>query len=216
MVTRVPRVRVGLLLIAVLATSTPASFQLGDDSYFLSHVATTSPGTIRNEPWWHVTRNRRQLTFDWNCASTSRVSHRLRARVLRELPAEARNLPGTWGDRAVVVTLRRDRPPVLFIPVSCGGTGNCEWRLFDSKRHTYLGVTWGQFIYVAADNSAWPRVVTYGHESVCSGSLARFEFRRGQYRLIGNYYVVNECVPNGTPLPKQFARARRVCNGYGS
>ena len=106
--------------------------------------------------------------------------------------------------------------PILFIPVNCGTTGNCMWRLYDSKRHTFLGEIWGQFLYVPVKNSAWPRIVTYGHESVCSGSLARFEFRSGQYRLIGNYYAINECIPNGTPLPRQFARARRLCDCYGS
>jgi hypothetical protein len=181
----------------------------------LVHSAKTPASGRHKERWWRASRSRRFVTFDWNCASTKAVSQRLHARVLREIPAEDRTLPSAWGDRAVTIRLRRDRPPVLFVPVTCGGTGNCGWRLYDSKRHTFLGEIWGQFLYVVANKSSWPQVVTYGHESVCSGSLARFEFRRGQYRVIGNYYAINECIPNGTPLPIQFARARRLCDGYG-
>jgi hypothetical protein len=167
------------------------------------------------ELWWRSSRTRQFLTFDWNCASTSAVDKRLHARVLRELPAEDRDLASAWGDRAVVITVRRDKPPVLFVPVACGATGNCGWRLYDSRHHTFLGEIWGQFIYVVAGNSAWPRVVTYGHESACSGSLAQFEFQRGRYRLRGSYYAINECNPGGTAMPRQFARARRLCDGYG-
>ena len=117
MATRMLRVLAGLALIVALATTSLATSKPFNDSCFVRYAGTTTPRAVRNDPWWRAFRSRRFVTFDWNCASTRMVSQRLRTRVLRSLPAEDRSPPGAWGDRAVVVALRRSRPPIRKLAV---------------------------------------------------------------------------------------------------
>src|SRR5437867_7371497 len=73
---------------------------------------------------WRRYLDRRFATFDWNCTSTTWVDPHLRSKVARAIPVEDRGGPVSWGDRAIRVLLRSDRPVVFCIPTTCGATGN--------------------------------------------------------------------------------------------
>jgi len=165
--------------------------------------------------WWRTRLKQRFETFDWNCASTGLVGARLRAIVARAIPAEHRDVPGAWGDRAVIIRLKYGEANALFVPTTCGATGNCGWRLYDSRTHRFLGALDGQFIFVRASDDAWPMLVTYTRMSACDGILARYEFRGGRYRWMKDDYAVSECGLNDTPMPRRLAQARRLCAKHG-
>ncbi len=165
--------------------------------------------------WWRNRLNHRFETFDWNCASTRLVGAQLRAVVARTIPAEDRGVPSTWGDRAVFIKLRRGESGVLFVPTTCGATGNCSWRLYDSATHSFLGELGGQYVFAWSSRDAWPMLVTYTHMSACDGILSRYEFRGARYRWMKDDYAVSECGLNDTPMPKPLARSKRLCANYG-
>jgi hypothetical protein len=106
------------------------------------------PSVAGNRPaWWRTRLNQRFVTFDGNCARTDALNKRLRAIVARAIPADRRGKPGTWGDRAMSIRLRAGEPAVLFVMTTCGATGNCGWRLYDSMTYRYMGELGGQFIF---------------------------------------------------------------------
>src|SRR5262245_12995089 len=165
--------------------------------------------------WWRTRLNHHFETFDWNCSSTSLVGKRLRTIVSGAISSKEKELPGTWGDRAVLFQLKRGEAGALFVPTTCGATGNCGWRLYDSRTKLFLGELAGQFIFAHTSDAAWPMLVSYTHMSACEGVLARYEFRGNQYRWIGDDYAVSECGLVVTPMPRRLARAKRLCAEYG-
>src|SRR5215510_14148871 len=143
--------------------------------------------------WWRTSLNQRFVTFDGNCARTDALNKRLRTIVARAIPAEERGRPWTWGDRAMSIRLGAGEPAVLFVMTTCGATGNCGWRLYDSKTYRYLGEIGGQFVFVPKSSETWPMLVTYSHMSACEGALSRYEYRRGRYRWMRDDYAVSAC-----------------------
>jgi hypothetical protein len=174
------------------------------------------PSVAGNRPaWWRTRLNQRFASFDWNCARAGALDKRLRAIVARAIPADRRDKPGTWGDRAMSIRLRTGETAVLFVPTTCGATGNCGWRLYDSITYRYLGELGGQFIFVPKSRETWPMLVTYTHMSACDGILSRYEYRRGRYRWMKDDYAVSECGLVDTPMPGRLRRAKRLCAKYG-
>ncbi len=173
------------------------------------------PSIAGNRPAWRRTRvNQRFVTFDWNCARAGALDKRLRAIVTRAIPADARDRLGTWGDRAISIRLGAGEAAVLFVPTTCGATGNCGWRLYDSMTYRYLGELGGQFIFVSKSSETWPMLVTYTHMSACDGNLSRYEYRRGRYRWMRDVYAVSPCGLIVTPMPGRLGRAKRLCAEY--
>ena len=174
------------------------------------------PSIAGNRPaWWRTRLNQRFVAFDWNCAPAGALDKRLRAIVARAIPADLRGKPGTWGDRAVSIRFMAGKAAVLFIPTTCGGTGNCDWRLYDSMTHKYMGELGGQFIFVPKSRETWPMLVTYTHMSACDGVLSRYEYRQGRYKWKRGNYAVSECGLVDTPMPRRLRRAKRLCAEYG-
>ena len=165
--------------------------------------------------WWQDRLNHTFVTFDWNCASEDAVNGPLLAKVRRAIPEEDRG--SMWGDRAVSASLSSGQPRVLFIPTVCGATGNCTWRLYDSRTTRHLGELGGQFFYVHGTARGWPMLVTYTHMGACEGILARYEYSRGRYRWMQDDYAVN-CTESlkREPLPGGLGKARRLCDKYGN
>jgi hypothetical protein len=155
------------------------------------------------------------VTFDWNCAREGALDKRLRAIVARAIPADERDRLGTWVDRAMPIRLRAGEAAVLFVPTTCGATGNCGWRLYDSMTYKYLGELGGQFIFVPKSSETWPMLVTYIHMSACDGILSRYEYRQGRYRWMRDDYAVSPCGLIVTPMPGRLGRAKRLCAKYG-
>ncbi|MCI0388211.1 MAG: hypothetical protein MOB07_05520 [Acidobacteria bacterium] len=124
-------------------------------------------------------------------------------------------MPSTWGDRAVLFQLKQGEAGVLFVPTTCGGTGNCRWLVYDSRTQRFMGELAGQFIFAYKSDAAWPMLVIYTHMSACEGVLARYEFRGNQYRWMGDDYAVSACGLNDTPMPRRLAQAKRLCAKYG-
>lgn len=174
------------------------------------------PSIAGNRPaWWRTRVNQRFVTFDWNCARAGALDKRLRAIVARAIPADEKGRLGTWGDRAMSIRLRTGEAAVLFVPTTCGATGNCGWRLYDSMTYRYLGEIGGQFIFVPKNSETWPMLVAYTHMSACDGILSRYEYRRGRYRWMGDDYAVSPCGLVVTPIPGGLRRAKRLCAEYG-
>lgn len=165
--------------------------------------------------WWRTRLNQHFQTFDGNCSSTSLVGASLRSIVSRAISNKEKGLPSTWGDRAVLFQLKRGEPGALFVMTTCGATGNCRWRLYDSRTRLFLGELEGQFIFAYTSDAAWPMLVTYTHMSACEGELARYEFRGNKYRWTRDDYAVSECGLNDTPMPRRLAKAKRLCEKYG-
>src|SRR5262245_11875110 len=175
------------------------------------------PSVAGNRPaWWRTRLNQRFVTFDGNCARTDALNKRLRAIVARAIPADRRGKLGTWADRAMSIRLRAGETAVLFVLTTCGATGNCGWRLYDSMTYRYMGEIGGQFIFVQKSRETWPMLVTYSHMSACEGVLSRYEYRQGRYRWMRDDYAVSECGHvDDTPMPGRLRRAKRLCAKYG-
>src|SRR5262245_43320757 len=79
---------------------------------------------VARERWWRALSNHGFFAFDWNCTRTDLISPRLREVARNVVPTDERGQPGMWADRALAVRLRTDRASVLFVPITCGATGN--------------------------------------------------------------------------------------------
>jgi hypothetical protein len=174
------------------------------------------PSIAGNRPaWWRTRLNQKFVTFDWNCARAGALDKRLRAIVARAIPKDAKGRLGTWGDRAMSIRLRTGEAAVLSVPTTCGATGNCGWRLYDSMTYRYLGELGGQSIFAPKSSETWPMLVTYTHMSACDGILSRYKYRRGRYRWIKDDYAVSPCGLIVTPMPGRLGRAKKLCAKYG-
>lgn len=174
---------------------------------------------------WSEMRGKKIQTFDFNCAETKLFPTRsLRRKVLQAIPAVRREELGTWGNRAVVLRLINKKSPFYFVPLTCGATGNCSWRLYSIKPRKYLGELSGQYFYTYANSTDWPTIVTYTHMNVVEGILVTYRYRNGKYRQVGNEYAI-DWRGSGTsyfdekvkshPMPKEFKNAKKLCEGYG-
>jgi hypothetical protein len=125
---------------------------------------------------------------------------------------------GTWGDRAFRFDLNADQQPEYFVPLDCGGTGNCVWGVFAVNPARELGLITGQYLYVHRLKGGWPEVVTYSHLSAVEGSLTTYRFSKRHYSQIGTRYPINnENVDleiqggDGNKMPKVLEKAQAGC-----
>jgi hypothetical protein len=123
---------------------------------------------------------------------------------------------GTWGDRAFVFDLNGDRKPEYFVPLDCGGTGNCTWGVFGSNPTRILGLLGGQYIYVHKRAGQWPKMITYGHMSAAEGVLATYGFRKRKYVWLGDEYSTDARGGRfGNNVPRFLGKARAGCKNLG-
>jgi hypothetical protein len=123
--------------------------------------------------------------------------------------------PATYGDRAYVTKLLNSEQTIYFIPMVCGGTGNCAWRIYAINPVKYLGEVSGQYFYTYQSSEGWPQIVTYTHMSAAEGILATYSFRNGKYKWLGDEYRIDYERLNGHRMPKFLEKDRRMCKGYG-
>jgi len=172
---------------------------------------------------WRQIRGRPLVKFDWNCALPSAFPH---AALNQLVSATMRDREfagvGAWGDRAFIFDLNGDGKPEYFIPLDCGGTGNCAWEVFGLNPVRSLGTIHGQYIYVHRRVGRWPAIITYTHLSASEGSLDTYRFSRARYAHIGNNYPIGPEdstleIQNvaGRKMPVFLERARAGCENLG-
>jgi hypothetical protein len=125
---------------------------------------------------------------------------------------------GTWGDRAFVFDLNGDHQPEYFVPLDCGGTGNCVWGVFGLNPARELGLISGQYIYLHRIKGQWPELVSYAHLTAVEGSLATYRFSKQRYLQIGVRYPINHGEfalyiqgGQGNKMPAFLERAKAGC-----
>lgn len=125
---------------------------------------------------------------------------------------------GSWGDRAFVFDLNADHRPEYFVPLDCGGTGNCIWGVFAVNPARELGLITAEYIYVHRLNGQWPEVVTYSHITAAEGSLRTYRFRKQRYSQIGSSIPINHGTSGldiqggeGYKMPAFLEKAKTGC-----
>src|SRR5262245_54821129 len=73
----------------------------------------------------------RLVKFNWGCSTPSAYPFaKLNRIVKRTMKREQFSGFGTWGDRAFAFDLNGDHRLEYFVPLDCGGTGNCYWGVY--------------------------------------------------------------------------------------
>jgi len=123
----------------------------------------------------------------------------------------------TWADRAFPFDLNGDGKPEYFVPLGCGGTGNCSWGVFALSPARILGVLGGKFIYVHKRAGHWTDIITYTHMSASEGILATYSFRKKRYVWLGDKYPTNvDTTLTENDIPKFLKKARGGCGLHGN
>jgi hypothetical protein len=114
--------------------------------------------------------------------------------------------------------LNGDHKLEFFVPLDCGGTGNCTWGLFALSPARQLGIIVGQYLYVHRVAGQWPDLITYSHLSAVEGSLMTYRFGQRGYRSFGPRYPINQGNSGSdiqpgvnNQLPPFLERAKAAC-----
>lgn len=173
---------------------------------------------------WLEIKGKTLVKFDLNCASTSAYPHRELNRIVRAALSREDTGPPGYADRAFAFDLNGDRKPEYFVPLSCGGTGNCTWAVLALNPGRLLGTINGQYIYVHRRTGGWPTLITYGHLSAVEGSLTTYRFRKHRFVSTGVGYPINYRYGtfdldiqggSGHKMPAILERARAGCDTLG-
>ncbi|HEY6244530.1 MAG TPA: hypothetical protein VIX17_11310 [Pyrinomonadaceae bacterium] len=173
---------------------------------------------------WRNFHGKTLMKFDWSCATPAAYpSVKLTRVVNRAMKQNELGGFGSWSDRAFAFDLNGDHKLEFFVPLDCGGTGNCTWGLFALKPARQLGIIVGQYLYVHRVAGHWPDLITYSHLSAVEGSLMTYRFSRRSYRSFGPRYPINqsnfdsEIQPGVTNKMPAFLHAAKVgCDSAGS
>jgi hypothetical protein len=179
-------------------------------------VAGLQPPAVAQHRRWREIRGKPLVEFDWNCASTSAYpSVKLNRIVQTAMKQKDFVGAGTWGDRAFVFDLNGDRKAEYFVPLDCGGTGNCTWGIFSLNPARLLGFVSGQSIYVHRRAGRYPDIITYTHMSASEGILATYSFRKRVYVWLGDEYPTSVGLIPGNNIPVFLKKARAACEKLG-
>src|SRR5882724_2293887 len=97
---------------------------------------------------WREMRDKKPVTFDWNCTTTWSFPWRALGKVVRKhIPRDERDGPMAQGNRSFTIRLVEGEPLVYFVPLSCGAVGNCSWGVFTASPSRFLGELGGEYIY---------------------------------------------------------------------
>jgi hypothetical protein len=168
---------------------------------------------------WSELRGRRLVKFSWTCSTPAAYpSAKLNRIVKRTMKREQFDGFGTWGDRAIAFDLNGDHRPEYFVPLDCGGTGNCYWGVYALNPARELGMINGEYLYVHRVVGRWPNLITYGHVTAMEGSLTTYRFNRTQRYVTRSRYPINNGVSfleiqqsTGIKMPAFLERAKRGC-----
>ena len=89
--------------------------------------------------------------------------------------------PLPFGYSAFAFDLNSDGRDEYFVPLSCGGTGNCEWGIFSAHPAKLRGTFTAWFFYIHQRAKSWRRLSTYVREGGDQGEVGTFSNRRGKY-----------------------------------
>ncbi|HYV20975.1 MAG TPA: hypothetical protein VFC25_18320 [Verrucomicrobiae bacterium] len=125
----------------------------------------------------------RTATFSFVCATPAVLLPAPVKQIVTQL-TRAHKADGArpWGDRAVSLRLRKDKPPVYFVPLTCGTTGNCTWGIVDSSPAKSLGVFAGAVVQVETAGSGWPPIQVFTSGAGGDTRLETLKLMDGQYR----------------------------------
>ena len=90
--------------------------------------------------------------------------------------------PLPFGYSAFAFDLNGDGRDELFVPLSCGGTGNCKWGIFSNNPSKFRGTFTAWFFFIHRRSEPWSRMSTYVREGGDQGEVAILWNRRGRYR----------------------------------
>src|SRR6185312_9635323 len=151
----------------------------------------SSADLVAQNRLWRSAQSRLVTKFDWNCAKTSWRPTRAENNIVQVALRREDNGPGRYADRAFAYDLNRDGTAELFVPLTCGATGNCGWAVLTTTRPRLLGIISGQDVYVHSLRGRWPIIITYGHLSAVEGALETFRFLNNRYVLSKHPYAIN-------------------------
>lgn len=159
------------------------------------------------------------IKFNWGCSGQKAYPKKTLEKIVRStMKEEGFEDFGTWGDRAVALDLNGDRKAEYFVPLDCGGTGNCVWGLFASAPARKLAMITGKDIYVQKVQGRWAELVVYSHFSAVEGSLATYRMSKGKYVEVSPHVPISlaEADPNSqsgssSHFPKALESAKRIC-----
>jgi hypothetical protein len=172
---------------------------------------------------WRSAQRSALTKFDWNCAEPSwhpqaRLNELVQAALRREHDG-----PQRFADRTFSFDLNGDRSDEIFVPLTCGATGNCGWALLTTNPSRLLGIIRGQNLYVHRLRGQWPVIITYGHLSAVEGSLTTYRFLKNRYLPLGKTYEINHGEYDldiqggrGHKMPAFLERAKAACTALGS
>jgi hypothetical protein len=167
---------------------------------------------------WRSAQSKPLTQFDWNCADTSWHPTRRVSNIVQVALRRQGDGPPRYADRAFAFDLNGDGTDELFVPLTCGATGNCGWALLTTDRRRLLGIIGGQYFYVHRLRGRWPVIITYGHLSAVEGSLSTYHFRDNRYVASKHTYAINHGDYDldiqgglGHKMPVFLQRARPGC-----
>jgi hypothetical protein len=179
-------------------------------------VGLPSP-VIAQSQKWRAIEGQPLVEFDWSCALTSAYPSDKLSRVVRAtMKREKFEGAGTWGDRAFAFDLNDDRTPEYFVPLDCGGTGNCKWGVYALNPARLLGLLGAQYIYVHRRTGRYPDIITYTHMSAAEGILETYSLRKRRYAWMGDKYPTSVGIPSGNDIPDFLKKARFGCEKPGN
>jgi hypothetical protein len=169
-------------------------------------------------------QNASLVKFDWNCSSSEAYEKKRLDRIVR-LTIDHQNFSHvtTWPDRAVAFDLNGDNQSEYFVPLVCGGTGNCAWGLFALGPLRRLAIINGEYIYIQRRRGQWPKLIVYGHLSVVEGTLTTYDMTKGRYVQSSRHLPINRGKfaleiqgGMGNKMPKFLEAAKPLCEAIGS
>jgi len=172
---------------------------------------------------WRSAKRSALTEFDWNCAKTSARPSGSLNNILQVALRREDDQPPRYGDRAFSFDLNGDRRAELFVPLTCGATGNCSWAVLTPNRPRLLGIIFGYSLYVHRLRRRWPVIITYGHLSAVEGSLSTYHLVDGKYVSPVKSYAINHGDYDldiqggrGHKMPAFLLRARPGCKALGA
>ena len=169
-----------------------------------------------------LVRGKPIIEFDWNCAVTSWHPNRDLHRIVQASLNREKTGPPRYGDRAFLFDLNGDGRSEVFVPLVCGGTGNCTWAVITTNRPRQLGIVAGEYIYVHRIRGRWPILITYRQLSAVEGALTTYHFRKDKYVAFADSYAINHGANDldiqgghGHKMPAFLQRARAGCKTLG-
>ena len=190
---------------------------------WLALTAVSSGPAVAQIRLWRSFEHKSTIKFDWNCAETSWHPNGRLADIVQAAFRRNDDGPPKYGDRAFAFDLDGDGNAELFVPLTCGATGNCGWAVLSARPARLLGVISGQYVYIHHGRHRWPTIITYGHLSVVEGSLTTYRYHKRKYRALPKTYAINFGDfdldiqgGRGHKMPLFLNRARPACSAVGN